>query len=188
MSQSLRGKFLIAGTRLRDSNFFKAVVLIVEHGPDGAMGVIVNYPSSTTVAYALQEHLTLPENQQLVFIGGPVEPENLFVIHNSATLDPTEMPVVEDVYMGSSSEVFVDILEASLEEPPNLQYRVYMGCAGWGPGQLEGELSRSDWTVVDADAKYVFHDNPYQIWDVLINESFQQHRLLPIDCDHPEWN
>ncbi|MDA7503461.1 YqgE/AlgH family protein [Planctomicrobium sp.] len=188
MSHSLRGKFLIAGTKLRDSTFFKSVILIVEHGPDGAMGLIVNQPSSNTVSYALQEHMSLPENQELVYVGGPVEPENLFVVHNSADLDPTEMPVVEDVFMGSSSEVFVDILQASIDEPDGLAYRVYMGCSGWGPDQLEGELERGDWLTVDAAAETVFHKDPYQIWNELIGKTYQTKRLFPIECDHPEWN
>lgn len=188
MSNSLRGKFLIAGAKLRDSNFFKSVVLIVEHGPEGSMGLIINHPSENTVSYALQEHLQLPETQDLVYVGGPVEPTNLFVIHNSEALDPTEMPVVEGVFMGSSSEVFVEILQASLAEKQGLVYRVFAGCSGWGPGQLEEELERGDWFTVDADARFVFHKDPYQVWDELICRSYQTKRFFSIQCDHPEWN
>lgn len=188
MKNSLRGKFLIAGSKLRDENFFKSVVLIVEHGPDGAMGLVINQPSSVTVAHALQEHLDLPENQDLVYVGGPVEPAALFVVHNSAALDPSEMPVVDQVYMGSSAEVFEDILQAGTNEKTGLTYRVFAGCSGWGPNQLEDELNRGDWLTVPADAAYVFHSDPYQVWDCLIAKSFQNKRLLPIECKHPEWN
>ncbi|MCH7689208.1 MAG: YqgE/AlgH family protein, partial [Planctomycetes bacterium] len=61
MCDSLRGQYLIAGKQLRDPNFFKTVVLIVEHGEDGAMGLVVNRPSSVTVGHALSEHFKLPE-------------------------------------------------------------------------------------------------------------------------------
>ncbi len=179
---------MVAGPKMRDPNFFKSAVLIVEHGPDGAMGLIVNQPSPVTVSHALQGHLSLPENQELVYLGGPVEPNNLFVVHNSADLDPTEMPVVGGVFMGSSSDVFEDILQASLEEQDGLVFRVFAGCAGWGPDQLEGELSRGDWFTISADADFIFHEDPYQIWDHLIAKSYEAKRILPIDCDHPEWN
>lgn len=152
------------------------------------MGLIINHPSTSTVAYALKGHLDLPETQDLVYEGGPVEPTNLFVVHNSAALDPTEMPVVDGVFMGSSSEVFVDILQASLDEAEGLVYRVFAGCSGWGPGQLEGEVARGDWLTAEADSSYVFSKNPYQVWDDLICKSFQTKRFLPIECDHPEWN
>ena len=185
---SLRGKFLIAGSKLKDTNFFKSVVLIVEHGPDGAMGLVINQPSPYTVSSALQGHVEFPETQQLVYVGGPVEPAALFVSHNSERLDPTEMPVVDGVFMGSSAEVFESILQASIEEHEGLVYRVYAGCSGWGPGQLEGELNRGDWHTMDADGTFVFRNDPYQIWDDLIAQSYSSHRLLPIDCDNPEWN
>lgn len=185
---SLRGKFLIAGPRLRDANFFKSVVLIVEHGPDGAMGLVINQPSQYTVSCALQGHVDFPETQDLVYVGGPVEPAALFVIHNSFELDPTEMPVIDGVYMGSSAEVFERILEASLSHPQDLTYRVFAGCSGWGPEQLESELCRGDWYVHDASAESVFQDDPYQLWDDLIADCYSSNRLLSIDCEHPEWN
>ncbi len=188
MSNSLRGQFLIAGNQLRDPNFFKSVVLIVEHGPEGSMGLVINHPSPFTVSHALQGTFDLPENQELVYIGGPVEPEALFVVHNSSELDPTEMPIVENVFMGSSTEVFEDIIQVAQDEPQGLIYRVFAGCSGWGPDQLEGELSRGDWTVLPADEQSVFHTDPYPVWDTLNTKCKQTRRLLPIDCDHPEWN
>ncbi|QDT31216.1 YqgE/AlgH family protein [Thalassoglobus polymorphus] len=188
MLNPLRGKFLVAGDQLRDPTFFKSVVLIVEHGPDGSMGLVINHPSPFTVSHALQGNFDLPENQELVYVGGPVEPEALFVVHNSSALDPSEMPIVENVYMGSSAEVFEDILQVAIEDPQELIYRVFAGCSGWGPGQLEGELARGDWTVVPADEETVFQPDPYSIWDTLTAKAKQTRRLLPIDCDHPEWN
>lgn len=188
MNESLRGQFLIAGGRLRDPNFFKTVVLIVEHGPDGAMGLVVNRPSSVTVAHALTGHLELPENDDLVYVGGPVEPAALFVIHDSADLDPTESPVVPNVYMGSSADVFEEIVRAGQDHDDRLDYRVYCGCAGWGPGQLDDELARGDWLVLPASAGYVFHEDPYAVWDDLISKAYEAKRLLPVKCEHPEWN
>ncbi|WP_437228339.1 YqgE/AlgH family protein [Planctomicrobium sp. SH661] len=188
MSESLRGQILIAGCQLRDSNFFKTAVLIVEDGPDGAMGLVINRPSAVTIAKALTGHLDLPENDDLIYMGGPVEPAALFVVHNSAHLDPEEAAVVPGVYMGSSAEVFEDIVCQCDDTYNPVQYRVYCGCAGWGPGQLAGEMSRGDWLTIPAHPSYIFHPNPYLVWDELLAKKFRSQRILPQTCEHPEWN
>jgi len=185
MSHSLRGYFLVAGSQLRDPNFFKTAVLMVEHGPEGAMGLVVNRPSSVSVSQALTGHLDMPDNGELVYVGGPVEPSALFVIHNADQMDPSEGPVVPGVFMGSSADIFEEVVT---ECSPDLKYRVFCGCAGWGPGQLEQELSRCDWLTVKADSEMIFQDNAYEIWDQLVSRCFQKNRLLPFACEHPEWN
>jgi len=188
MNESLRGQVLIAGCQLRDQNFFKTAVLIVEDSTDGAMGLVINRPSSVTIARALTGHLDLPENEELLYLGGPVEPTALFVVHNSPTLDPDEDAVVPGVYMGSSAEIFEDILCQCENSYQELKYRVYCGCAGWGPGQLAEELSRGDWLTLPADPGFVFHENPYLLWDELLTQTYRSKRLLPVHCEHPEWN
>ena len=80
MPDSLRGQFLIAGKNLRDPNFYQSVVLIVEHGDGGAMGVVVNRPSGVTVTQALQKHFELPETGEMVYVGGPVERNALWIV------------------------------------------------------------------------------------------------------------
>lgn len=188
MSQSLRGKFLIASSKLRDPNFFKTVVLIVEHGPDGAMGLVVNRPSSVTVSHALSGHLDLPETENLVYAGGPVEPAALFILHDASELDPSESPVLPGLYVGSSADVFETIVRAGIEDPARLRFRVYFGCAGWGPNQLEGELERSDWLTLPATLDRIFPQDPYPLWDELLAECFESNRMFPHRCDNPEWN
>jgi len=188
MSESLRGQILIAGCQLRDENFFKTAVLIVEDSVDGAMGLVINRPSSVTIARALTGHLDLPENEELVYLGGPVEPSALFVVHDSADLDPEETPIVPGIYMGSSAEVFEDIVCQCDNPCRQLKYRVYCGCAGWGPGQLADEMSRGDWLTLPADPTYIFHQNPYLLWDELLARNFRSRRFLSVQCDHPEWN
>lgn len=188
MSESLRGQFLIAGCKLRDPNFLKTVVLIIEHGPEGAMGLVVNRPSSVSLAHALKGHFELPDNGISVYLGGPVEPAALFIVHNSAELDPVEAPIVPDLYMGSSADVFEEIVQTAVTGNGDLKYRVYCGCAGWGPGQLESELARGDWLLVPAAASYVFDDNPYEVWDELLAAARASKRLINVPCDNPEWN
>lgn len=187
MFQSLRGHFLIAGCRLRDPNFFKSVVLIVEHTEEGAMGLIINRPSSVTVANALSGHFDLPETGDLIFCGGPVEPGAYFVLHNTSAFDAAECPVVGGLYVGSSAAVFEEIVRNACAEN-EFRFRVFSGCAGWGPDQLESELARGDWLTCPACEDAIFHDDPYVIWDLLVRKVFESNRLVPHLCEHPEWN
>ncbi len=188
MSQSLRGLFLVAGCRLRDPHFFKSAVLIVEHGAEGAMGMIVNRPTPDTLWKTLNEHLEVPSTQDLIYYGGPVESEALFLVHDCGEMDPDECAIVPGVYMGSSQEVFENVVCPNRPKPAGLKYRVYRGCSSWGPGQLEGELARGDWLLLPAQADYVFHSDPYAVWDELMRHCFRQGRVLPTTCEHPEWN
>lgn len=187
MTESLKGKFLIAGYQLRDPNFFKSAVLIIEHTAEGAMGLVINRPSSDTVAYALAGHFDLPELQELVYIGGPVEPAALFIVHDCADYDPGESPVVPGLYVASSAEAFEGVIRAAANEEP-VCYRVFYGCAGWGSGQLEGEIARGDWMVQDASEEFVFHEDPYCVWEELVDTVYAKHRLVPHPVVSPEWN
>jgi putative transcriptional regulator len=188
MSESLRGHCLIAAKRLRDPNFYKTVVLMVEHGADGAMGLVINRPSSVTVAHALSEHFKLPETDDLVYVGGPVEPSALFILHNSAELDRNELPLVPGVFVGSSTDVFEEIVRSSAEGNPDLQFRIYSGCAGWAPNQLEGEIARGDWHSLPAQMRSIFGDDPYAVWDNMIAKVYESNRILPQPTGNPEWN
>ncbi len=188
MTQSLRGQFLIAGKRLRDPNFLRTVVLMVEHGKEGAMGLIVNRPSSVTVAHALSEHFKLPETDDLVYVGGPVEPSALFILHNAPEMDHTETPIIPGLFVGSSAEVFESIVRSAAEGKDRLKFRIYSGCAGWSPGQLEGELSRGDWYLHDANCECLFTDDPYQVWERMLHKVYEANRILPQHPANPEWN
>ncbi len=187
MSDSLRGQFLVAGKHLRDPNFYKAVVLLIEHNASGAMGLVVNRPSTVTVANALSEHFPLTEAEDLVYVGGPVEPSALFIVHNSQEYNEAEGPVVPGVYIGSNEKVFERIVNSAADGDPRLRFRIYCGCAGWAPGQLEQELARGDWHLLSGSADFTLCEEPYDIWEKLIGQYQAACRFLP-HTDHPEWN
>ena len=188
MPDSLRGQFLIAAKRLSDPNFHRSVVLIIEHNDEGAMGLVVNRPSSVTLAHALADHFEISRTDEFVYIGGPVQPSNLFVMHNRRELDPDEPPVVPGLYVGSNSEVFENVVQSVAEECPEIQFRIFCGCAGWGPGQLESEIDRGDWFQVPASAEMLFDEDPYAVWDLVRRQVHRSPMLLPDLPGHPEWN
>lgn len=188
MYESLRGKFLIAAKQLRDDNFYRTVVLIVEHTDEGAMGVIVNRPSSVTVANALSEHFDLPDNGDVVYIGGPVHPQDLIVLHDRGEIDPDDTAVVSGAHVGRNAQVFERVMQMAAAEDPELRYRIYCGCAGWGPGQLECEIARGDWFFVPALADEVFADDPLTVWDAVRCRVHRSPEMLPDLPGVPEWN
>ena len=185
---SLKGQFLIAGKGLRDPNFFRAVVLMVEHGSGGAMGLIVNHPSSVSLARALSEHFDIPESDELVFVGGPVEPAALFVLHTDGDLEQADASVVPGVFVGSSPDIFERVVEQVVDGNGDLSFRVFSGCAGWSPGQLEDELARGDWHLWPASAEGILPEDPYMLWDELVELIHASNRTHPSTPGRPEWN
>lgn len=179
MPGSLRGQFLIAGRNLRDPNFFKSVVLIVEHGDGGAMGLVINRPSGVTVSQSLKKHFDLPETGDMVYVGGPVERNALFILHNADDLENAEGAVIDGLFVGSSPDAFESIVGRVSTGDDEMRFRVYFGCAGWGPEQLEGELARNDWLVSPATRERVFAADPYAVWEQLVTEWNQAHPPLP---------
>jgi putative transcriptional regulator len=149
MPNSHKGKFLIASPRLRDPNFFKAVVLLVQHDGDGALGLVMNRPMSVTVRQAtenLADGVVGPETP--LRIGGPCEGP-LVAVHPDADL--AEIEVLDGVYFSTEKfrveRVMADHAERAL---------YFAGYAGWGGGQLEGELDEGSWLVVPATPQLIF--------------------------------
>ena len=187
MLDSLCGHFLIAGCRLRDPNFFKTVVLIVEHNDEGAMGLVINRPSSISVSNALAGHFDLPDNGDLVYCGGPVVPSDLFVLHDRSEMEPDDSSIGDGLYVGCSGDTFEQVISAVMQEQ-SMKFRVYSGCAGWGPEQLEGELARGDWFSFPASAEFAFHHDPYCVWDEVLKRFHEAKRILPHSTPNPEEN
>jgi putative transcriptional regulator len=188
MTKSLSGHCLIASKQLRDPNFYKSTVLIVEHGSHGAMGLVINRPSSVLVRHALSEFFDLQCVKQPVYVGGPVEPRALLVLHNMQELAAEQRPIVPGVFIGNSENAFREVMNRAAEGKQDLSFRIFSGCAGWAPEQLEGEISRGDWYTCPACRELVFHDDPYEVYDKMMQRVYEAHRVIPQLCPNPTWN
>ncbi|HZR45497.1 MAG TPA: YqgE/AlgH family protein, partial [Candidatus Manganitrophaceae bacterium] len=135
-----KGLFLVADPRLADLNFRESVVLIVRHGSDGTIGVIINRPTAEPLS-GLRD-LPLPGTAPgFLFFGGPVSPDRVsFLVQTGHPV--SESAVLEEVYFTFDPAKIPGLLKESK------RFRVYVGYAGWGPGQLEGELNRGDWRLL----------------------------------------
>lgn len=179
MAESLRGSLLIAAPRLLDPNFRRTVVLIADHGDDGAMGVILNRPSGMTVSDAAPDLEPLVGPDAPIFAGGPVQPSSGVVLAEVAEADE---PIFDDVVLVPGLGELADVIDGAGS------IRVFAGYAGWGPGQLEGELEREDWFTDPARVADVFAEDPEELWGAVLERKGGQFALLARMPDDPSLN
>lgn len=153
---SLKGSLLVATPALVDPNFRRTVVLVAEHGEAGAMGVVLNRPSETAVAEAIPELVSLAGDEEPVFVGGPVAVDSLLALAEVEEPDDTLELVVGAVAFVQDPEV------------PARRGRIFVGYAGWSPGQIEAELDEESWIVVPAEPDDVFSDEPDALWSSVL--------------------
>jgi len=160
-----RGQLLIASARIQDPRFYHAVVLLLRHDKAGAFGIVVNHPLAEEPVAALLA-ATGDDDKSVegtipVLVGGPVQPERGFVVHSADYHRGDTLAVDGKVAMTASKEALRDI---GHHQGPQ-KYFFAFGYAGWGPGQLEGEIARRDWFTAPEDAVLVFDDDRAQVWD-----------------------
>lgn len=174
---SLKGHLLIAGPALVDPNFRRTVVLVGEHSEEGALGVILNRASDTTVDEAVPELTALVDGLEQVHVGGPVQPSAIVVLAEFAEPERSGALVLDAVGFLPS--------EVDPEELGELRRaRVYAGYAGWGPGQLDGELDEGSWIVEPALPQDVFTGDPDELWSEVLRRKggpFGVLALMPPD-------
>ena len=175
MTDSLRGKLLIASPSLYDY-FRRAVVLVLEHNEEGAMGVVLNRPSETTVSDAIPDLAELAGDGELVLVGGPVSPESVIALGDFE--DPSDA--------GTAVLGAVGLLDPDAPSPSLRRMRVYAGYAGWGPGQLDDELEQEAWIVEQAQPDDPFHEG--DLWPVALQRKGGGFSLLATMPSDPSLN
>jgi putative transcriptional regulator len=163
---SLAGQLLVAAPDMGDPRFERAVILIVQHDPAGALGIVINKPVGdqplANIFKALGQKDDDVSGSVRVFSGGPVQPGAGFVVHSSDYRRPETTTVTDHVSMTSSFAILRDIGD---KKGP-AKAIVAFGYAGWGPGQLESELGARVWATAEADPMLVFDEDRDNVWDV----------------------
>lgn len=173
---------LIASPSLRDPNFHRTVVLMVEHSPTGAVGLILNRITEYSVAQVCKH---LPEangHDQKIFQGGPVQTDHLLALHREESLGGQRV-VAEVCLVGG-----IDDLRQLLTTAAPEAYRCYAGYAGWGEGQLEHELEAEGWITCDADAHLVFDVASESLWSEALRKKGGLYCITAQLPQHPELN
>jgi putative transcriptional regulator len=164
---SLAGKFLIARPAMVDAFFGRSVILMLQHGTEGAFGLVLNRPAQA-------KELPFP-----IFVGGPCKMDGLLMIHGmeewlKPDVDAT-MEVCPGAFLGTS-EQFEKATEA--DEATSAKFRVFTGYAGWGPKQLEAEMLQDAWIVLPANGELIFGTPVQELWE----------RLAPPTLPEPSLN
>jgi putative transcriptional regulator len=157
----LKGKLLVAAPRLADPNFSRTVVLLLAHSEEGAVGLVLNRPSTTEVGSPLPEWEDFASEPAVVFVGGPVSEGSICL----AQAKP-QVTVPSSGYLPLEGNLGTVDLESdpAFVAPWLEKLRVFAGYAGWGPGQLEGEIGAGAWWVVEAGPDDMFSPDPEGLW------------------------
>lgn len=154
---SLKGRLIISGGGLFDANFRQTVVLIGTHDRGGAVGVVLNRPLDLTIGESIPALAELTGADEWLFRGGPVEPDQAVLLVDSADPAILDVPV-----LGSVGFLTGDVstgVRAAVRRA-----RVFVGHAGWGPGQLDAELEAGAWIVDEAREGDIFTPEPRSLW------------------------
>jgi putative transcriptional regulator len=181
--ESLRGKLLLAGPVLKDPNFDRSVVLITEHTEEGAMGLVLNRPSTASLADAVPDLSWIADPSELVYVGGPVAPNGVIVLAEWDDPGRAVVLIEDDLGFVPGDAEDTDALAAAVR-----RVRVYAGHAGWGPGQLEGELEEEAWIVESPLRDELFSDAPETLWAAVLRRMGREFALLSTMPPDPSLN
>jgi putative transcriptional regulator len=145
---------------LDDSYFGRTLIYMCEHDQEGAMGLVVNREADITIKQVLSEldlETETPETEKKVLIGGPVQTDRGFVLHNDSQKWSSSLNLSEQITVTTSKDILNSI---GNDQGPN-KYLMALGYSGWSAGQLEQEIADNTWLTVNADPQLIF-DTPIE--------------------------
>ena len=171
-ADSLAGQLLVASAAIQDPRFHHSVILLLRHDASGAFGIVINRPLGERPIAELFADANRGDKGNAtkgsglegtirVFLGGPVEPQYGFVIHGEDYRRPETLRLENGIAMTATKDVLRDI---GRHQGPE-KYLFALGYAGWGAGQLEGEIARRDWFTAPADGDLVFDEERGAVWE-----------------------
>jgi len=165
MHEVITPSLLVSMPNLNDPFFQKSVILLCDYTEDSAYGMIINRPSTIHVRDILDADARIKGKlDSPILVGGPVKPEWLWAIHSADFSDETTTKVYPSVYMSSVPEVLKGV---TMGEGP-AKFHLGSGYAGWGAGQLDGEIKEGAWWVAPMDADLIL-DMPYDLrWETVL--------------------
>lgn len=180
-AQSLVDQCLIATPSIKDPLFASSLVYMCEHNEEGSMGLVINHQTSQQL-HNIFEQLDIKCDdedirQQPVYIGGPVQLEQGFVLHRAAG----EWQKTTEVSDGIHLTISADILQAIADRKGPEDYLVILGFSGWASGQLESELQENSWLTSSSSAELLFHQNSDDKWQMAFDTlGFDISMLSPV--------
>lgn len=162
---SLAPVLLVSMPQMLDPNFSKSVILLAEYGSHGAFGLVLNrrMPQPAAEVVTADQPLNIHPKVHL-FTGGPVEPTRAWILTAKPDLDSEALEVVDGVYLSASAA----LVKQTLESAPDHNVRMVVGYAGWGAGQLDGELAEASWLLAPVQHDLIFSTPIEDMWETAI--------------------
>ena len=171
--KSLKGQLLLDKGRLEGSCFHHTALLICQHDPDGAFGLVLNRPAGPKVGDVLAANLPESLKGNDLFLGGPVQPEALSYLHSDHFLpDANVMPNLQ------LEHALDELVELASSFSATQRIKVFAGYAGWSPGQLDDEMKRDTWLTHPASLDLIFHQPASELWPMILKKKGWHYRLL----------
>jgi putative transcriptional regulator len=165
-SSVAKGVLLVASPSLEDPNFRQAVVLVVEHGSEGTVGLILNRSTNVLLSKALPDITVLKGTSYRLFAGGPVEPHRLLLLFRLKEPLADVRSVFDGVYLGRTPRVLESIITRA---KPTETFRAFAGFSAWAPRQLEAEMLLGAWGILPPDSISMFDKDPATLWSDCIS-------------------
>lgn len=173
-----KGRVLISEPFMLDEYFKRSVVYLTELNEDGAVGFILNKVLDIDLNEIL---LDFPKLNSPVYLGGPVQPQNLFYLHKQGDIINDSIPIANGVYWNGNFEQLKAAIEKGLITESEVKF--FLGYSGWDNVQLVGELKENSWIIQDIDTDLIFADSEEDLWKTLVRSS--NPRISPM-ADFPE--
>lgn len=165
-SQIERGTFMIATPDIEGGIFFRSVVIVCEHNTNGSFGLVINKSLDLELPEEILNINQLSNARVGIRAGGPVQTNQMMLLHTSDTIPQQTLEVCPGVFLGGD----LQFLQDSLVSEAGPQIFLCFGYAGWGAGQLEREFLDGHWLLYPASQYYVFETQPERLWQTLLKE------------------
>jgi putative transcriptional regulator len=175
--QPLRSVLLVASNHITDPNFSHSVVLVTRQAGGGLLGLILNRPTEVSLKELFEGVKGLDARRDRVFFGGPISVQMLVFVYRAGGSKAESVELLPGLFLGSDPKVLNDLLR---RERPTRGLRVFAGYSGWADGQLEDEIARGDWHLLEADSDTVFTDKPESLWTDLIRRASLRSARAPV--------
>ena len=181
--EAAKGKFLVSEPFMEDPYFKRSVVLLTEHNKEGSVGFILNQALDIKLSELIED---FPELDFPVYLGGPVQPQNLFFLHSKGDLIPEAIQVSGDIYWSGNFDMLKGLIEQELIQKNEIKF--FLGYSGWDFGQLKNELKTNSWFVQDSDPSLILSNDSEDLWKRVMAKAEKEIAMMVNYPENPNLN
>ena len=178
-----QGKLLISEPFLNDFYFEKSVVLIAKHDENGSFGFIINKPIEVKAYDMLKE---FADFEPKIYLGGPVKPDTIFAIHSLGKLIPKSKKIINTLYWSDNVEVIFEMIASKKINSKDICF--YIGYSSWSVNQLNNELKKKSWIVINSNIENVITPKPENLWSDILKKMGNDYAIWANPPHNPSLN